>query len=279
MKNNIAIIIVTHNSEKYLSKNLDCLEAQNNKPSEVIIVDSASQDQNYIKQLTSAYNLKIKVILESSNVGFAKANNIGLQHVDSNTNYIIFLNPDAFLTDNFITDAILLFEKNTQLSVLTGKLLRYDLETNKPTRLIDSTGIFRTWYGKWYDRGQGEVDNGQYDKAKLEYVPAICGALLLCKYSLVQEIIRKRNCFFDETFFMYKEDIELSLYLNSMGNKLGYSYNLEAFHCRGWNKDRKKMSKKARFLSARNDLTVAFRYSKISIPFAVMKSLYVRRFE
>ncbi len=122
MKNNVAVIIVTYNSEKYLSKNLDCLDAQSHKPSKVIIVDSASKDKNYVKQLTSIHNLKIKLILESSNVGFAKGNNIGLQHVEDNTDYVLFLNPDAFLTEYFISDAIPILGKKYSISGVDRKI-------------------------------------------------------------------------------------------------------------------------------------------------------------
>lgn len=275
---NIAIVIVSHNSEKYLGNNLSCLEKQHDKPSEIIIVDSASQFPDYLKRLTHHLTIKTKIILSPSNVGFAKGNNIGLENLDKNTDYVIFLNPDAFLPENFIANTIKILEKYSSTNILTGKLLGYDISRECPTGRIDSTGIFKTWYGRWYDRGQGEVDRGQYDSEELETVPAICGALLICKYSLIKKIMNAKGQFFNESFFMYKEDIEVSLYAKSLGENPKYSAKLKAFHCRGWNKDRKKMSKTARLLSAKNELPIAFRYSKWSIPFAISKYIGVRLF-
>jgi len=276
---NIAIIIVSHNSEEYLGNNLSCLEVQDDKPSEIIIVDSASNFPNSLKKLANNLTIKTKIILESSNVGFAKGNNIGLENLDKNTDYVIFLNPDAFLTKDFLTNIIQVINKYKQLNIFTGKLLGYDIKIESPTGRIDSTGVFKTWYGRWYDRGQGEIELNQYDNEKLEPVPAICGALLICNYSLVKKIINTRGQFFNESFFMYKEDIEVSLYATKyMEETPTYISTLKAFHCRGWDNDRKKMSKTARFLSAKNDLTIAFRYSKLSIPFAILKYISVKLF-
>ncbi|WP_407079416.1 glycosyltransferase family 2 protein [Candidatus Venteria ishoeyi] len=270
--------MVTHNSEKYLEINLSHIETQQFKPSEIIIVDSGSKCPNYLKELTKNLTIKTKVILNSSNIGFSKGNNIGLKNLDKNTDYVIFLNPDAFLPEDFIANIIYLTNKYKQLNIFTGKLIGYDVNAETSTNLIDSTGIFKNWYGRWYDRGQGKVDLGQYDNEILEYIPAICGALIICKYLLVKKIINNRRQFFDESFFMYKEDIELSLYTISVGEVPKYFFNLKAFHCRGWNNNRKKMSRIARLLSAKNDVIIAFRYSRLSIPFSILKYLGVKFF-
>jgi N-acetylglucosaminyl-diphospho-decaprenol L-rhamnosyltransferase len=276
MNDFFSIIVVTYNSEKFLATNLQFLKNQDYKKFELIIVDSGSKNKDYLKELTSKSDLDIKLILSDENLGFAKANNLGILNCSEKSDYTVFLNPDAFLPSNFLEDAQVLLHNG--VSVLTGKLLRYDIDEKQATSIIDSAAIFRDLIGRWYDRGQGQKDKLAFNSPNLESVPAICGALLICNNSVIKDVINRREQFFDESFFMYKEDIELSRYLITLGYQLNYSSSLIAFHCRGW-QNRKSMSKMAKEFSAKNDLTLASRYSKRSIPFALAKLLYVRFWE
>ena len=78
--------------------------------------------------------------------------------------------------------------ENSHVGALTGKVLGYDIDAGKPTGRYDSTGIFHKWYGKWYDRGQGEyVEQELYNNE--ESVPAICGAVFFCRKSALDTIL------------------------------------------------------------------------------------------
>ncbi|MCY1354887.1 hypothetical protein D9M69_412840 [compost metagenome] len=78
---------------------------------------------------------------------------------------------------------------------------------------------------------------------------------------------------------MYKEDIELSLRLKRNGYSLFIDYSDFAYHCRGWNTDRSKTPKWAKWLSARNDLYLASKYKIRALPFALSKLAWVALIE
>jgi len=275
----ISVIIVTHNSKAFLKKSLTSLACQAALPNEVIIVDSGSEDCEYLQKITSELNnLKIK-IKYCDNVGFAKANNIGIKLLSKESTRVIFLNPDCFLHHNFISILINIIKKKPAVGLITGKLEAYDLAIDCSTGVLDSTGIFQTYLGRWYDRGQGEIDYGQFDVSNGQIIPAACGALMVCQKNVIDEIIKKDSYFFNEDFFMYKEDIEISLRIQKSGRDILYFSELLAYHCRGWRKHRKLMPRWARLFSARNDLIIALKFRQRAFLFACLKYILVLVFD
>ena len=197
-----------------------------------------------------------------------------MEHVDPKCDYLFFLNPDAFLEENFTENAIGYMESHPKYGAITGTTLGYNLDRDKPTGKYDTTGIFRTWYGKWYDRGQGDaVDTTLYQAE--EEIPAICGAVFFCRMKALPspEVM-------DPSFYMYKEDIDLSLKLRKKGWKLGFVPNLICYHCRGWDQDRKKMPRKFRLCSARNELAIQLKsLSPIPSLYSALKYTAVKLFD
>jgi len=269
-----AIVIVTYNSGCYLETNLKFLNAQTKKPERIVIVDSASPDASFLPE--SGVN-GLTVLRQTENVGFCRGNNIGACSVLDTIDYLLFLNPDAFLPPAFIQEAVAWMDatENKNTGILTGRLLGFDMDKNQPTGRVDSTGIFQKWYGRWYDRSQGEPVEQWREDAAEEYVPAICGALMFCRTSALKSV-QIQGQVFDESFYMYKEDIELSIRTRRQGWNTVYVPKLSAYHCRGWQSDRKKMSFKSRLLSARNDARLALRYPSLGIVYALAKLAYVR---
>lgn len=168
----LAVIIVTHNSQDVLPRCLAALRQQTMQ-ADIVLVDSGSKDASYL----NAYKDWVGIsVLFLENIGFSRANNIGYQRVYQTAKFILFLNPDAFLSENTLEYALAVLKKNNKVGCIGGRLLGYDQSNDQPTGLLDSTGVFRKWYGCWYDRSQGEKDAGQY--LIQEDVPALCGAFL-----------------------------------------------------------------------------------------------------
>lgn len=260
----VGVVIVTHNSEKYLSKAIEHLQAQT-YPVEIVIIDSGSKDPSYV----NAYRSIAKVRILARNAGFCDGNNEGFKELD--TDYILFLNPDAFISSTFIEEAVQFMKQTPDAGAVTGKILGYCLREG-PTGLYDTTGIFHTWFGKWFDRGQGEeVESNLYDQ--MECIPAICGAVMFCRSKALIQVSR-HNQIFNPDFFMYKEDIDLSLRMRGRGWHLYYVPQLQAYHCRGWT-DRKAMAKKLRLCSARNEIRVN-KWKPHHLAYSVTKYLAVR---
>ncbi len=265
-----AVIIVTHNAEPYLNRCLRGVHDQGGDPS-LIVVDSGSSSTGYLDDLEATARVRF---VRTGNIGFARANNLGYELCPADAEYVVFLNPDVFLGADVFARAIEIMEAHPQVGCLTGQLLGYDIRTNRPTGFIDSTGIFRTWYGRWFDRGQGEVDRGQY--AKAETVPAACGAFLFCRREALDLVALSSCQIFDAGFFLYKEDIELCLRLRAGDWTILYHPALVAYHCRGWNRTRRAMPVQLRRTAARAEVLLYRRHPSPYMLWALGKYLLVR---
>lgn len=270
------IIIVTHNSEKHIHKAMECIRRQTYPAERIIIVDSGSSNPSYL--LTYRQQEDVTIVLAQKDIGFCKGNNIGMSKLPSRCDYVFFLNPDAFLSSTFLEQAMAFMEnpQNKLCGALTGMILGYDIQANKPTGMYDSTGVFQKWYGQWYDRSQGHAyQAGQYQKN--EEVPAICGAVLFCRKTALDSVLIRENEVLDNTFYMYKEDIDLSIRLRKQGWKLMFLPELIAYHCRGWQKNRSKMPRQLRLASARNELRLHGRQkSPIPLAYSLLKYTAVK---
>lgn len=269
----ISIIIVTHNSQVYINNLLSSIFSCGDD-FQVILVDSGSDCKSYLFEARKKYN--IEVLLEE-NVGFAKANNIGYRHLNQDTKYVAFINPDLFVKNNWLKYAadFMSRSENDNVAIFSSALERFDINKQMPLGIYDSLGIDKSFF--WYDIAQGKQINKTWDKSHIVERKAICGALMFCRKSALDKASPDGQIFW-EKLFMYKEDIELSLRLNSLGFKLLVDLSTINYHCRGW-KDRKEVKKWAKVISARNDILVALRYKSIGVLLFLIKYFYVRFIE
>ena len=264
----LSVIIVTHNSERFIDRCIASLDDQSAPASRVVIVDSGSADPTYLDNLSGKKGYEIH---HRHNIGFAAANNFGLSLTAEASEYVCILNPDTFLENATFESALAIISTAAEVGILGGRLKGYDVDLTSPTGLLDSTGIFRSWYGRWYDRGQGEK-NGDNFRVQ-EEVPAICGAFMFCRTAALQEAMPTP---FDESFFMYKEDIDLCLRLRKKGWRLLYAPEVEMYHARGWANDRKTISYETRCLASKNEIRLTLKHRSPYLIWALGKYLSVR---
>ncbi len=263
----VAAIVVSHDSGSTLEHCLQCLETQEHALVNIIVVDSGSSDRAYLRSVERREQAQL---LCTENIGFSRANNLGFGALAGDIDFVMFVNPDLFLPSYFVQQALSFCEKDSEIGVLGPKLLAYDLEVGRPDGRIDSTGIDRKWYGRWYDRGQGEVDNKQYDIA--EERSALCGALLFCRIAALRTL---GGPVFDPDFFLYKEDIEFCLRLGKQGWKIMYHPDLVAYHCRGWQGERAAMSFELRKTAAASEVLLYKKHPSPYMLWAYFKYLLV----
>lgn len=271
------VIIVTHNSQVHIGKAMECLRKQTLAPERIIIVDSGSQDISYLEPY--ACEKDVEVVIEKGDIGFCRGNNVGMARVRPNCRYVFFLNPDAFLTPDFIESAAAYMQETPRCGMLTGTVLGYDIAKDRPTGKYDSSGVFRKWYGKWYDRDQGQYyETGRY--LMNETVPAICGAVMFCRKKALDSVMIRGTEVLDNAFYMYKEDIDLSLRLRKRGWQLAFIPSLIVYHCRGWNRDRSQMPRKMRMHSAKNEMRIQLRSRyPLGVLYALVKYTAVKVFD
>jgi len=184
---------------------------------ELILVDNASSDGSF--QTAIKLFPRISSIRNASNLGFAKANNLGIRA--SRGEWIVLLNPDTRVTNGWLEALTTCAGSRKNIGIVTPKLLRKDEKT------IDSTGHsfdFRT--ALTGDRGAGEFDGGQYEDA--EVIPSCSFACALIARQLFDEV-----GLLDERMIIYYEDLDLCLRGRIAGWRVLYCPQSVVYHSRG----------------------------------------------
>lgn len=276
-KKKILIVIVTYNSEKHLQWNVDGLAG--NLSIDLCVVDSGSKDTAYIDKLNCPENVSLRVIKEK-NVGFVKGNNLALDDLNL-YDYVLYLNPDAKIEEKDLVKLLNVADlpDNAKYGAFTIPLIRYDIKNKSSLNIYDTVGIGCSSIGRWYDI-DANLPVKPNEQRGVYGIEAICGAFMLVRGQvLLTALDSKGKPGFERSFYMYKEDIELSCRIIKKGYQLGLYHDVTAFHCRGWQGSRKDIAYWARYQSAKNDIFVARRYKKRALPFSIAKYLLVRFIE
>ena len=216
----LSIIIVNFNVKHFLHQCLLSVErASANIDAEVIVVDNCSQDGS-IEHLQPLHP-HVAFIRNSQNLGFAKANNMGIRR--STGTYVLLLNPDTIITERTLTDCITYMETHPEAGGAGVKMLNrngtFALESRRgiPTPFVafcKMSGLSTLFprsrvFGRYYM---------QYlDKEQENPIEIISGAFMFLRRSTLQQ-----SGLLDEDFFMYGEDIDLSYRLLQTGQQNCY---------------------------------------------------------
>lgn len=211
----VSVVIPNWNGKDVLKPCLDSLLAQTAKP-QIIVVDNGSTDGSvdFIKQ-----NYPKVVLVElDKNYGFAGGVNAGIKKaLNEGADYIALFNNDAQAKPTWLTNLIKRLKEDNQFGIVTGKLVRQDGQH------LDSTGEFYSIWGMPFPRGRNEVDRGQYD-SQTNIFAATGGA------SLYRTEMLNRIGLFDEDFFAYFEDVDISFRAQLAGWKVAYEPSAIAYH-------------------------------------------------
>jgi GT2 family glycosyltransferase len=193
---------------------------------QIIVVDNGSTDDS-IKTIekfvenTNHYSL----ITNHSNLGFAEGNNVGIKYALQNeADYVLILNNDTVLYKDLLVQLIKVAERYKNGGAFSPKIyfakgFEFHKDKYKKQELgkvIWSAGGIIDWdnvYG--INRGVDEVDRGQYEKLKV--VDFASGACVLYRASALNKV-----GLYDERYFMYLEDLELSTRMSRKGWKNYY---------------------------------------------------------
>jgi GT2 family glycosyltransferase len=177
----------------------------------VHVVDNGSTDDsvNFVRKNFPNFN----VIEVGDNLGFARANNLAVRKC--NGTLICFLNNDIEVTPDWLNVLVQDF-RDPKVAVAVPKM--YDFEGR-----LNSAGGACDFYGFAYNRGIGEVDRGQYDRAS--YVAYGCLGAALVRKAVFDDI-----GYLDETYLPYHEDVDFSWRLILRGYKIRYDPNSVVYH-------------------------------------------------
>jgi len=227
----ISIVIVNFNGGELLARCLNSIQEQTYKDYEVIIVDNNSVD----KSMDSVdLILPVMKILNPVNVGFAKAQNQGIQK--SQGKFVMTMNFDLQLKPDFLTQAISALESNDQIGTVSGKMLRMGQDGSLSNQ-IDNTGLLLSKRRVPILRGQDEIDRGQFQVN--DYVFGAMGAAAVHKKIMLEDI-KILDQYFDEKYFMWYEDVDLDWRSRIYGWDCMYVSEAVAYHIGDPHKHRKR---------------------------------------
>lgn len=222
----ISIIIVGYNSKKYLDECLSSIFASTFKKFEVIFVDNCSKDGsvNYIKNNFP----NVSVIENATNSGFTGGNNIGIQRaIENGSDYVFILNPDTVIDKNCLE----ILAKNADNKTIAQPLILLH-ENGEKTDLINTTGNYLNFLGISYCNNYRKPSSVAIDQD----IPLASGAAALIPINAI-----KKAGMFDESFFMYHEDVDLFWRMRMAGYNIGLITSALVWHKYSFSKNKNKL--------------------------------------
>lgn len=218
----LSIVILNYNVRHFLELCLKSVEAAvTNIDAEIIVVDNNSSDNSC--QMIKDLFPEVVLIENKENTGFSRGNNIGTSHATGE--YICILNPDTVVAEDTFINLLRIADNTKELGIIGCRLIdgngKYlpESKRNVPTPLISFKKMFgnsNLYYANHINENKvGEVD-------------ILVGAFMLMKSSLYKE-----TSGFDEDYFMYGEDIDLSYKVIKKGLKNLYVGTETIIHFKG----------------------------------------------
>ena len=211
--NIIAVIIVNWNGKKFIEECLNGLNEQTFKDFSIIIVDNDSDDGSL--EFVQKNYPEVKTIPLAENLGFAVANNIAINSID--TEYVALLNNDAVPDPGWLENLLKALESHPKAGMAASKMLLYDHPD-----IIDRAGDIYTTAATALLNGRGEPSK---NFNKPEWVFGACAGAALYRRRMFDEI-----GLFDEDFFLLYEDVDLSFRAQLRGYKCLYVPNAVVYH-------------------------------------------------
>jgi GT2 family glycosyltransferase len=202
---------------------------------EIIVVDNASTDGT--AEMVNLEFPRVKLLVNSQNLGYTKANNIGINH--SRGKYILLLNPDTIVHQGALQALIDCAESHPEAGIIGAKLLNPDGSVQRSARSFPDigAGLFRnTFLGRLFPnnpfvRRYLLADFG-YDEVR--EVDWVSGAAMLVRRDLIERIGG-----LDERFWAYCEDVDLCWRAWQAGYKVLFCPNAVITHKVGRSSDQR----------------------------------------
>jgi GT2 family glycosyltransferase len=210
----IAVVIPNWNGVDTLGDCLDSLYEQS-LSCHVIVVDNASTDNSL--ELLKKYP-QVEVIKQSKNMGYTGGVNPGFQiAIERNLDFVATVNNDATVDKYWLKHLVEQISTRKELGAVTSKILSAD------GHFLDSTGDFYTVWGLSYPRGRGEKDLNKYDNETNVF--GASGGASLYRVNMLKEV-----GLFDDDFFAYYEDADLSFRIQLAGWKIAFAPEAIVYH-------------------------------------------------
>jgi len=218
----LSVVILSYNVRHYLELCLQSVQAAiKDISSEIIVIDNNSSDDSC--SVIKLNYPEIILIQNKENIGFSKANNQAVKIASGE--YICILNPDTVVSENTFNKILKFSDSKNDIGIVGCRFVdgsgAFLAESKRKVPTI--IAAIQKLLGFGYNYYETEISENQIAK-----VSVLTGAFMLMKNNFFRELGG-----FDENFFMYGEDIDLSFRALKM-NKINYYYGKETIiHFKG----------------------------------------------
>lgn len=227
----LTIIIVSYNSSFFLQLCLDSLSSATKEiETEVIVVDNQSTDDSCLV-VKEKYSW-VKLIENSDNLGFGKANNVAIRQAKGR--HILLLNPDTIVQKQTLVESMSYLDAFDDVGAVGVKMLDGsgvflpESKRGLPTPLVAFYKAFGLTKLFPHSKHFARYYLGHLSSDEVCDMEVLAGAFIMAKAEVLQSCDG-----FDEDFFMYGEDIDLSYRIIKKGHRISYLPDSPIIHFKG----------------------------------------------
>jgi len=190
--------------------------------SDIFLIDNSPIEQVALKSLDATY------IFNGQNIGYGAAHNIAIrQTIKQGLPYHLVINPDIFFKPDILQEIEEFMNINSDIGLLMPKILYPNGEIQYLCKLIPTPFdlIFRRFLPKsWTQKRMDKFELRSSGYNRVLEVPYLSGCFMFLKAEAIRQV-----GMFDERFFMYPEDIDLTRRIHSQYKTIFYP-NVEVIH-------------------------------------------------
>jgi GT2 family glycosyltransferase len=254
----VTVVVPNWNGERLLNLCLSSLRGQSFKDFETVLADNGSTD-NSVEFVAQNFP-EVTVVRLEENRGFSTAVNAGIK-ASSNAEHVALLNNDTEVDPGWLEALVRAAERHPEAGLFASKLVDFD-----DRRVLDGAGDALRKSGLPYRIGHGEIDRGQFDREV--FVFGACAGAALYRRSLFDEI-----GLFDEDFFSYCEDGDISFRAQLAGYRCVYVPGSVVYHMGGASTGGKR-SPTATRLGTQNSLNLLVKNLPAPLGWKMLPSLF-----
>ena len=226
----VSALIVSYNVRGLLVDTLRAFYESSDVPVQAVVVDNASSDGS--PEAVAGIFPQADLIRLPKNVGYGAANNAGLERCRGR--FVLLLNPDVVVGPGCVGKLADFLLTRRAVGAVGPRLLRPDGTPDQAARRAfptPSVAFYRlSGLSKVFPRSRrfGRYNMGHVSPDSVHEIDAGTGACLMLRRTAIQKV-----GFFDPSFFMYGEDLDLCFRLKEGGWKVFYLPSATALHEKG----------------------------------------------
>jgi hypothetical protein len=272
----VLVSIVNFNGDKDTLSCLDSLDKINvqNLKLCIVVVDNASRENFAVEK--KYQNFELKIIRSDINLGFAGGQNLGIKWgLENGIDYFTILNNDVILEENFLSELLKTFAEKKDCGIVSPKIYFAKGHEFHKDRYEDKDLGKVIWYAggrvDWKNviashRGVDDVDKAQFDTLeKTDFASGCC--------EMIKREVFGKVGLFDEKYFLYYEDNDLSQRAKKAGFEIYYQPKAYLWHLNAGSTGGSGSALHDYYIT-RNRLLFGFKFASLKTKFALVKESF-----